>query len=815
MPPFQQHRSAGGTSEMLGRLQRQRAAAAGQAVARERKISLMRKYRTGELPDVQQLSVAAFLAPLGVMASRDANIARTAVEAIWHSVCHAASQASQDPELMEGLRLAVRQCFERQPKHACYVRCLQSFALGDRGGWVDVAQTAQAAKASDSLQAGALQIEEQMLFGLEAEASGPPAKRQAVAARRASSSTVGHHPVEPTRKADATSWSAVAEVYAQLGQDDLVQVIYAKCLSRCPGSEVAMQALTGRKVDLAFRVYQALLGAAAGGGAPQPMDAETQGGPEGLDADKLLGGKEPLKEEEDMWFHQQNRCMEALGMWEDVLNIVNDETGNDDSRLFLQDETWDGSQYIRPFVRSCLFQPVERGRLSKVMQQAATQASLTSLLENHAVVEIAAQAAISRQWDRCQALVSRGWGVFREKWGALHPLTQAPRLHALATLQPLAELQEVVTLLQSLAPGTAGIGQLQAMVARWSQRWPSVQQPTADACLTVIHVRGLLLDALMQEWPRDQQHQGQTVYQILSGLQGEVMLGGAACLARQGFLDTAQDLLTQHRAAVGPTHLPSLQAQMRLRIAQVDANPGTPWLYNELSQEVNQLRKLCPVSSLAPATAPGLNTTQHCQLVLLQAEAHQYLAGDADSKDRAGQLRVALHMYQQAAGVKPEEQGKQEGTCCAETVAEASLKLAFLCNDLLQIMSEPDASSSIPSQLTQAAADAVKKSDGGLEAMLVRHMMHAMQLGGPSGREAQLYVPRLLSVIGSTEAAGRCFNEVWHKVPLPLLLPWVAQMLSLLDAAQGEALLPPLKVSLHAASDRFSKLLLCLTVVLD
>ena len=35
-------------------------------MARERKVNLMRKYRTGELPDVQQLSVAAFLAPLGM-----------------------------------------------------------------------------------------------------------------------------------------------------------------------------------------------------------------------------------------------------------------------------------------------------------------------------------------------------------------------------------------------------------------------------------------------------------------------------------------------------------------------------------------------------------------------------------------------------------------------------------------------------------------------------------------------------------------------------------------------------------------------------
>lgn len=82
-----------------------------------------------------------------------------------------------------------------------------------------------------------------------------------------------------------------------------------------------------------------------------------------------------------------------------------------------------------------------------------------------------------------------------------------------------------------------------------------------------------------------------------------------------------------------------------------------------------------------------------------------------------------------------------------------------------------------------------------------------------AGQEAQLYVPRLLSVIGSSEAAGRCFGEAWHKVPLPFLLPWVAQMLSLLDAAQGEALLPPLKVSLYALSDKLSKPLLCLTVL--
>ena len=52
-------------------------------------------------------------------------------------------------------------------------------------------------------------------------------------------------------------------------------------------------------------------------------------------------------------------------------------------------------------------------------------------------------------------------------------------------------------------------------------------------------------------------------------------------------------------------------------------------------------------------------------------------------------------------------------------------------------------------------------------------------------------------MLGSSEAARQGFSEVWGRVPLHLLLPWVAQMLSLLDASQGEALLPPLQVSLH------------------
>ena len=54
-----------GRAAFLGRVQRRRAQTAASAAARERKVTLLRKYRVGELPDIAQVTPASFLAPLG------------------------------------------------------------------------------------------------------------------------------------------------------------------------------------------------------------------------------------------------------------------------------------------------------------------------------------------------------------------------------------------------------------------------------------------------------------------------------------------------------------------------------------------------------------------------------------------------------------------------------------------------------------------------------------------------------------------------------------------------------------------------------
>ncbi len=61
--------------------------------------------------------------------------------------------------------------------------------------------------------------------------------------------------------------------------------------------------------------------------------------------------------------------------------------------------------------------------------------------------------------------------------------------------------QEALEVLRSGGADSSGISMsaLSALGNRWRERWPSAQQPSADACLSVISSRDLLLQALSRE----------------------------------------------------------------------------------------------------------------------------------------------------------------------------------------------------------------------------------------------------------------------------------------------------------------------------
>lgn len=47
--------------------------------------------------------------------------------------------------------------------------------------------------------------------------------------------------------------------------------------------------------------------------------------------------------------------------------------------------------------------------------------------------------------------------------------------------------------------GAINMAGLSALTGRWRERWPSTQQPSADACLSIVNARDILLQALSRE----------------------------------------------------------------------------------------------------------------------------------------------------------------------------------------------------------------------------------------------------------------------------------------------------------------------------
>ena len=81
---------------------------------------------------------------------------------------------------------------------------------------------------------------------------------------------------------------------------------------------------------------------------------------------------------------------------------------------------------------------------------------------------------------------------------------------------------------------------------------------------------------------------------------------------------------------------------------------------------------------------------------------------------------------------------------------------------------------------------------------------YAEAVSGWPGRRAQLYVPRVLSMMAESSSARTEFQGGWQAVPSSAFLAWAPSLLSLLDTDVGAALVPLLEVFTSACCHRYS-----------
>jgi len=129
--------------------------------------------------------------------------------------------------------------------------------------------------------------------------------------------------------------------------------------------------------------------------------------------------------------------------------------------------------------------------------------------------------------------------------------------------------------------------------------------------------------------------------QAVMQLRAELALGGAAALERQGFLDTAQEILSQFAAGTGASAAAATaEAKMRLFLAQVRVlpSPDTPTdlILIELSAELLSMHCQLPSKcATRPAlNSPGCSLVCRCASVRIQWMKPLQRNGDCGEKNK-------------------------------------------------------------------------------------------------------------------------------------------------------------------------------------
>ncbi|KAK9796984.1 hypothetical protein WJX73_006710 [Symbiochloris irregularis] len=667
---------------------------AKQAGAGGRGVRLLRPYRIGELPDIQQVSVASFLGPLGLMACRDASIARLTVSTLYQA--DAAVRGSEGAASVD----ALHEAYARSPKHASLVGSLQELTLCHHSQGLDPQAASSAALGSGCLQGGALQLEESLLQRADVSSRAgdaePPAKRQC---KSTSDNEPGQHIVTPAISKQESTWAAVNDIYLALGEQNLVHSSLASHIARCPGTNMVMSALAAQRTTSAFSLCEALLRLTDPDGDGELADLALQdvlaGAAQKPTEDQLrqglVGGQEPSTAELDLWVQERMRCLEALGDWSTLEATVDAETDGDDGSLFTDQRL---ANYRLAFVRACLFQPSKHQRIQDLLESETASA-----VQADCPTEVALHAAAQNEWERSKAAATRAMAMAQEQWDQAHPLSQHLRLQILGRMQPLAELQEIAGLMQS---------------------------GRSVRCST-------------------QPQEGQMEARALAAC--SLLMNGARSMLQAGFLDSAQELLDACKqqspasAVNDEIHLQMTAQQLQLQVAQAAAMPSKARVKESLRYAMAELdNSLRGSAGRVQSNADGSQGWK-----ALQGSAHWALAGGHTSSPDCKLLQA-----ESAAG----------------TGNSPSMEL------------HPDAAAG----LDRAGGPAATFVQGTLQAM-----RHSTSCG------AELHVPRALALLNEDAGARDSWLKNWKHVPLHLLLPWGAQMLSLLDADEGPCLIPALQ----------------------
>ncbi|KAH6557334.1 hypothetical protein KP509_1Z120700 [Ceratopteris richardii] len=738
---------------VLSAMKRREARIAQQALERSNKVNVLRKYRIGELPDIE-INHEEIIRPLAALSERDSTFSCLLLRVL----CRAIYAISANQYLDNGLELkpsvikAIESVFERTQNNISFVNCVLSLCLEDRESFIKPTLIGSVSMKSTNFQSGILYLENVILNSdLPWNHSGQSRKRH--------KNSRGHATMQPDALQQA--WLELASLYRSLGENDIVLSIYKKHLTKATSTHNALEAELGGESVRALRLYDKAI-------------------------DHFNGEEEdsvhPSDIEQDLWYVRRLYCLTRILNWRAVIDEILFQVED------CLDKLWEPKvrdSYLSLFVRAAIKVPTHHSKLSNFLQTSANESWKNALIMKEFSTQVTTLAVSNDEFDKARFFIHECYESFLKHWTQFHPLAANARHFQIIKLQMTTELSEFLENVTHYK-----FGDVLRMMLEWRNRWPSPTMDDAEAWDDVVQNRLLFFQKLQSVFnshlQRQNEEEGIEFARWLDGERAHLYYTASKGLVKQGSFEAAKSYMNQFVALNrDKLDFASYKSIIKLRCLEADRASRT-----DLQKACDMLQQVLGYleGSLQKHSQPswqfGLKILEGCAysqlgwLTLKMARSH--LASAQSINNCLKHLGSAFVAYRNGL----EEMSKEKSEISLRTIAKYSLKFAFFCDELLK-SAENERCGLQFQELMHNGIQAINLPAASVYPnLIVEHVLKSVRFD--YSMNAHHGIARVLAFVGKYRDTWKAFVSASEDVAAWLFIPWIPQMLSSLDKDDGE-----------------------------
>ncbi|XP_022778667.1 DNA-dependent protein kinase catalytic subunit-like isoform X5 [Stylophora pistillata] len=740
-----------------------------QKAAREGAIVMYRKYRSGDLPDIQ-IKYSELIAPLQALAQCDNTFAKQLFSALFRGIFSKIDEKLPEREaasVTSDLRSAMNHMLSSSTQFfPPFISSIQDICFHEcKLRSVDSASVSTACLTSLQQPIGIMLLEKQLL---EIEGKSQNSRK------RAKTSTVP--PSEVT-----TCWIELSKLYRSVGDYDVLRGIFTGHIGTKDITREAMEAEARGDYSQALKLYNEAIG-----------------------TDDVWIKEELRQEEEDLWDVSRLQCLADLTKWKELekcsVESIDDKNPPDLDKVW--SDTFYQEHYLPHLITSKLKLQCQGSgdmTLNEFVAKAMKTSERAALLRSRYSDSLALMYVLQDNCDSASYYAALSEQSFLSDWAGLDSNLRSSRSIKLQSLQKITEMQEFLEFIAEEGNFSSPMPVL-SLLNKWYSRLPHPILHPIGVWDDIVTNRVLFMSKFLQKFEAmgAEERSGICLDDIKDKFfkqEVELKLCMANAAKEQGNYAVAHRCLKE----------------ALYKIPQGNENLNISWSHTYAEVHFRKIQTLTAVGAVETALLVAgqldkfsaskileiepLRGIQHhilrsktfdilCKAMLdggvviatLESQAKNALVKLCRIDETESQKKVVSDLMtrsfvslQSAIKAAKNAEGKCNTTQTSGTV-DAMIAMVNFCDNCLR-----------KKEVSVAPVEVDTKLFPGI---VVRYMLKSMCY---SSKEARQKFPRLLQIVHKYPDTLEAFVKKAADVPCWMFIGWINQMMAIIDKPEGKA----------------------------